>query len=93
MSAHIAQLQEIYPAPRRATALFRRYSTALSSLAGILRTIVATASRPETTQWCLDLGAHAVIDHNEPMPAQLEKLKLPPASLSNVAPDKNWRLP
>jgi len=25
--------------------------------------VVATASRPETRQWCLDLGAHAVIDH------------------------------
>jgi zinc-binding alcohol dehydrogenase family protein len=44
-------------------------------------TIVATASRPETNQWCLDLGAHAVIDHNKPMRAQLEKLKLPPAVL------------
>lgn len=26
--------------------------------------VVATASRPETRQWCLDLGAHAVIDHS-----------------------------
>ncbi len=29
--------------------------------------IVATASRPETRQWCLDLGAHAVIDHSVPL--------------------------
>ena len=26
-------------------------------------TVVATASRPEIAKWCLDLGAHAVIDH------------------------------
>ena len=26
--------------------------------------VVATASRPDTRQWCLDLGAHAVIDHS-----------------------------
>lgn len=26
--------------------------------------IVATASRPDTRQWCLDLGAHVVIDHS-----------------------------
>jgi NADPH2:quinone reductase len=42
---------------------------------------VATASRPESRQWCLDLGAHAVIDHAQPMKEQLEKLKLPPAGL------------
>ena len=29
--------------------------------------VVATASRPETRQWCLDLGAHAVIDHSRPI--------------------------
>lgn len=29
--------------------------------------VVATASRPETRQWCLDLGAHAVIDHSTPL--------------------------
>lgn len=29
--------------------------------------IVATASRPETREWCLDLGAHAVIDHSGPL--------------------------
>ena len=34
--------------------------------------IVATASRPETQAWCLELGAHAVIDHRRPMAAQLE---------------------
>jgi zinc-binding alcohol dehydrogenase family protein len=44
-------------------------------------TIVATASRPETVKWCLDLGAHAVIDHSKPMKEQIEKLKLPPVAL------------
>ncbi len=34
--------------------------------------IIATASRPETRQWCLDLGAHAVIDHRQPLSAALQ---------------------
>ena len=29
--------------------------------------IVATASRPETREWCLKMGAHAVIDHRTPI--------------------------
>jgi len=33
--------------------------------------VIATSSRPETVQWCLDLGAHAVIDHRQPFVAQL----------------------
>ena len=44
-------------------------------------TVVATASRPETQKWCLDLGAHAVIDHAKPMKEQIDKLKLPPVAL------------
>jgi len=40
-----------------------------------------TASRPESQNWCLDLGAHAVIDHARPMKEQIEKLKLPPVAL------------
>jgi len=44
-------------------------------------TVVATASRPESQKWCLDLGAHAVIDHAAPMKEQIEKLKLPPVAL------------
>jgi NADPH2:quinone reductase len=51
-------------------------------------TVLATASRPESQKWCLDLGAHAVIDHGKPMKEQIEKLKLPPvgliASLTNT---------
>jgi zinc-binding alcohol dehydrogenase family protein len=33
--------------------------------------VIATASRPETRQWCLDLGAHVVIDHRQPLSAGL----------------------
>ncbi|MEO5796504.1 MAG: zinc-binding alcohol dehydrogenase family protein [Rhodoferax sp.] len=33
--------------------------------------VIATASRPETRQWCLDLGAHAVIDHSQPLASAL----------------------
>ncbi len=55
-------------------------------------TVVATASRPETRQWCLDLGAHAVIDHSAPLRQQIEALRLPPvalvASLTNT--DKHF---
>src|SRR6202012_1484976 len=43
-------------------------------------TVVATATRPESQKWCLDLGAHAVIDHGKPMKEQVEKLKLPPVA-------------
>jgi zinc-binding alcohol dehydrogenase family protein len=50
--------------------------------------VIATASRPESKNWCLDLGAHAVIDHAQPMKEQIEKLKFPPltlvASLTNT---------
>jgi zinc-binding alcohol dehydrogenase family protein len=44
-------------------------------------TVVATATRPESQQWCRDLGAHAVIDHGKPMKEQIEALKLPPVAL------------
>jgi len=51
-------------------------------------TVVATASRAESHKWCLDLGAHAVVDHAKPMKEQIEKLKMPPvglvASLTNT---------
>ncbi|MBR0937188.1 zinc-binding alcohol dehydrogenase family protein [Bradyrhizobium jicamae] len=44
-------------------------------------TVVATATRPESQKWCLDLGAHAVIDHSKAMKEQIERLKLPPVGL------------
>ena len=35
-------------------------------------TVIATASRPETQAWCLELGAHAVIDHSQPLAQALK---------------------
>ncbi|MEH2488871.1 zinc-binding alcohol dehydrogenase family protein [Bradyrhizobium sp. AZCC 2230] len=50
--------------------------------------VVATATRPESQKWCLELGAHAVVDHAKPLKEQIEKLKAPPlalvASLTNT---------
>lgn len=37
-------------------------------------TVIATASRPETKEWCLTLGAHHVIDHTKPLAGQVEAL-------------------
>lgn len=34
--------------------------------------VVATASRPESREWCLKLGAHAVINHTQPLSQALE---------------------
>ena len=37
-------------------------------------TVIATASRPETQDWCRQLGAHHVIDHSKPMAEQLKAI-------------------
>ncbi len=37
-------------------------------------TVIATASRPETKEWCRELGAHHVIDHSGDIKAQLQEL-------------------
>lgn len=37
-------------------------------------TVIATASRPETRQWCLDLGAHHIVDHTQPFLSQLKTI-------------------
>lgn len=37
-------------------------------------TVIATASRAETSDWCKSLGAHHVIDHHQPLPPQLRAL-------------------
>ena len=44
-------------------------------------TVVASATRPESQKWCLELGAHAVVDHARPMREQVESLRLPPVAL------------
>jgi len=41
-------------------------------------TVVATASRPDTIDWCTKLGAHHIVDHRQDMKAELDALKLSP---------------
>ena len=36
--------------------------------------IIATASRPETVQWCRRMGAHHVIDHRQPLAGQVKAI-------------------
>lgn len=38
--------------------------------------VIATASRPETQDWCRTLGAHHVIDHAKPLAPQLAALNI-----------------
>ncbi len=37
-------------------------------------TVIATASRPETRDWALGLGAHYVVDHSRPLAAEVAAL-------------------
>lgn len=37
-------------------------------------TVIGTASRPQTQEWVKQLGAHHVIDHSQPLLAQLEQI-------------------
>lgn len=37
-------------------------------------TVIGTASRAETQQWVKDLGAHHVVDHSQPLPAQIAQI-------------------
>ncbi len=39
-------------------------------------TVIATASRPETMDWVKARGAHHVIDHTQPLAAQVDALKI-----------------
>ena len=39
-------------------------------------TVIATASRPETTAWVRGLGAHHVVDHGRPLAAEVAALGL-----------------
>ncbi|MBU0838818.1 MAG: zinc-binding alcohol dehydrogenase family protein, partial [Gammaproteobacteria bacterium] len=45
--------------------------------------VIATASRPETQAWTRELGAHHVIDHSQPLHAELQRTGF--ASVSHVA--------
>lgn len=44
-------------------------------------TIIATASRPETAEWCRSLGAHHVIDHSRPLNEELARIGIPQVEL------------
>lgn len=40
-------------------------------------TVIATASRPETRAWCLEMGAHHTIDHRAPLEEGLKAIGIP----------------
>jgi zinc-binding alcohol dehydrogenase family protein len=42
--------------------------------------VIGTASRRETTDWVLSLGAHDVIDHSKPLSAELKRIGIPAVS-------------
>ncbi len=39
-------------------------------------TVIATASRPETQKWVMNLGAHHALDHSKPLAPQIDQLAL-----------------
>lgn len=43
-------------------------------------TVIGTASRPETQAWVREMGAHHVIDHSQPLAAQINALNAPPVA-------------
>lgn len=47
----------------------------LAKLAGL--TVIATASRPDSKAWCLELGADHVVNHRESIPDQLKTIDIP----------------
>ncbi|MCR6663762.1 MAG: zinc-binding alcohol dehydrogenase family protein [Luteimonas sp.] len=62
----------------------------LAKLAGF--TVVASASRAETAAWCKQLGADHVIDHRQPLAAQLQALGFHTidAALNLADTDRYW---
>jgi NADPH2:quinone reductase len=55
-------------------------------------TVIATASRQESINWCREMGAHHVIDHRLSLNPQLEALGLAPidAALNLADTDRYW---
>lgn len=37
-------------------------------------TVVASASRPETIEWCMKMGAHHTVNHHKPLDAELKRI-------------------
>ena len=44
-------------------------------------TVIATASRPASRDWCLSLGAHHVIDHTQPLAQEMKRIGIPEVDL------------
>ncbi|WP_339108539.1 zinc-binding alcohol dehydrogenase family protein [Thioclava sp. GXIMD4216] len=55
--------------------------------------VIATASREASRDWCLSLGADAVIDHSTDMPAQIATRGLPAPDLILLAADPDGHFP
>ncbi len=55
--------------------------------------VIATASRPESQQWCRDLGADDVIDHFGAMPKQLADQGIPSVDAVLLANDPDRHFP
>ena len=55
-------------------------------------TVVATASRPASADWCRAMGAQHVIDHRQPLPPQLQALGITAvdAALNLADTDAYW---
>ncbi len=55
--------------------------------------VIATASRPESQDWCRKLGADAVIDHGQSMLDQLQNLGLPKVDyiVNASSMDQHWQ--
>lgn len=62
----------------------------LAKLAGF--TVIATASRKQTQAWCKQLGADHVIDHRQPLTAQLQALGIDSvdAAVNLADTDRYW---
>lgn len=55
-------------------------------------TVIATASRPETVEWCKRMGADHVIDHRQPLATQLAALGFAQvdAAINLADTDRYW---
>ncbi len=56
-------------------------------------TVIATASRPESVEWVRQMGAQHVVDHHQPLHAQLRALGLQQvdAALNLADTDRYWQ--